>query len=212
LLLEKIRGGRYADKLLTNYINEIRLKEKEKDIYCLSVDISKYFYNINHNILFNKLKKDIDDLDILNLLKIIIDETNKEYVNKTIYKLNEINDTNVPFYDYDIGLSIGAMTSQFLAIYYLNDLDHYIKEKLRCKYYVRYMDDFIILDTNKEKLKEIFKILEIEINKLDLKVNPKSNIKNLKNGINFLGYKYILLEINLILNIKVRLYIRSDID
>ena len=62
------------------------------------------------------------------------------------------------------------MTSQFLAIYYLNDLDHYIKEKLRCKYYVRYMDDFIILDTNKEKLKEIFKILEIEINKLDLKV------------------------------------------
>ncbi len=212
MLLEKIRGGRYADKLLTNYINEIRLKEKEKDIYCLSVDISKYFYNINHNILFNKLKKDIDDLDILNLLKIIIDETNKEYVNKTIYKLNEINDTNVPFYDYDIGLSIGAMTSQFLAIYYLNDLDHYIKEKLRCKYYVRYMDDFIILDTNKEKLKEIFKILEIEINKLDLKVNPKSNIKNLKNGINFLGYKYILLEINLILNIKVRLYIRSDID
>ncbi len=190
MLLEKIRGGRYADKSLTNYINEIRLKEKEKDIYCLSVDISKYFYNINHNILFNKLKKDIDDLDILNLLKIIIDETNKEYVNKTIYKLNEINNTNVPFYDYDIGLSIGAMTSQFLAIYYLNDLDHYIKEKL----------------------KEIFKILEIEINKLDLKVNPKSNIKNLKNGINFLGYKYILLEINLILNIKVRLYIRSDID
>ena len=188
----KNKGGRYADKLLTNYINEIRLKEKEKDIYCLSVDISKYFYNINHNILFNKLKKDIDDLDILNLLKIIIDETNKEYVNKTIYKLNEINNTNVPFYDYDIGLSIGAMTSQFLAIYYLNDLDHYIKEKLRCKYYVRYMDDFIILDTNKEKLKEIFKILEIEINKLDLKVNPKSNIKNLKNGINFLGYKYIV--------------------
>ena len=49
------------------------------------------------------------------------------------------------------------MTSQFLAIYYLNDLDHYIKEKLKCKYYVRYMDDFLILDQDKERLKYIYR-------------------------------------------------------
>ena len=49
------------------------------------------------------------------------------------------------------------MTSQLLAIYFLNDLDHYIKEKLYCKYYVRYMDDFIIFDHDKERLKEIRK-------------------------------------------------------
>ena len=51
----KNKGGRYADKLLTNYINEIRLKEKEKDIYCLSVDISKYFYNIKQPFQTYKL-------------------------------------------------------------------------------------------------------------------------------------------------------------
>ena len=44
------------------------------------------------------------------------------------------------------GLSIGAMTSQFLAIYFLNGLDHYIKEELKCNYYIRYLDDFLIFD------------------------------------------------------------------
>ena len=42
------------------------------------------------------------------------------------------------------------MTSQLLAIYYLNNLDHFIKEKLKCKYYIRYMDDLIIIDSNKD--------------------------------------------------------------
>ena len=126
------------------------------------------------------------------MLKIIIDETNKEYVNVTIDRLNKINDTNIPIYKYDVGLSIKAMTSQFLAIYFLSDLDHYIKEKLRCKYYVRYMDDIIILDTNKEKLNRIFELLKVEVNKLELMVNPKSSIRKLNKGINFLGYKYII--------------------
>ena len=52
------------------------------------------------------------------------------------------------------------MTSQLLAIYFLNDLDHYIKEKLYCKYYVRYMDDFIIFDYDKERLKVVRKKLK----------------------------------------------------
>ena len=82
------------------------------------------------------------------------------------------------------------MTSQFLAIFFLNDLDHYIKEDLGCKYYVRYMDDFIIIDTDRDRLKIIWKLIEIELTKLKLKINPKSSIVNLKTGITFLGYKY----------------------
>lgn len=62
---------------------------------------------------------------------------------------------SLPHYETGAGLSIGAMTSQFLAIYYLNDLDHLIKEQLRCKYYIRYMDDFVILDTNRARLKDV---------------------------------------------------------
>ena len=52
------------------------------------------------------------------------------------------------------GLGIGNMTSQVLAIFYLNDLDHYVKEELKIKYYIRYQDDFLLFHSNKEYLKE----------------------------------------------------------
>ena len=73
------------------------------------------------------------------------------------------------------------MTSQIFAIFYLNDVDHYIKEKLHFKYYVRYMDDLLIVDTDKEKLLKSFKLIENEINKLNLETNKKSNIYKIIN-------------------------------
>lgn len=186
----KSKGSRYAGELLQKFINTIRIKEKDKEIYCLNIDISKYFYNIDHNILIKKLEREIEDKDVINLIKVILDETNKPYVNEIIDKVNARFDINIPRYKKDVGLSIGAMTSQFFAIYYLNDLDHYIKENLKCKYYVRYMDDFIILDTDRDKLKRIWKLIEKQIELLNLKVNPKSNITSLTIGISFVGYKY----------------------
>lgn len=186
----KNKGSKYASKLIEDYINQIRLKYPNREIYSLKIDISKYFYNIDHNILLAKLKNDIKDNDVIDLVKTIISETNKSYINETIIKLNNENNTNIPLYKKDVGLSIGAMTSQFLAIYYLNNIDHYIKEKLKCKYYIRYMDDFIILDYNIDNLKKVWKKIEIEINKLNLKVNPKSNIYKLSVGFSFVGYNY----------------------
>lgn len=186
----KEKGSAYAYKLIENYINEIRIKEPNKEIFCLKIDISKYFYNIDHNILIKKLEKDLVDSNVISLIKIIIDETNKPYINERISVLNKKFKTDIRYYNVGVGLSIGAMTSQFLAIYYLNDIDHYIKEVLGFKYYIRYMDDFIILDTNREDLKKAFKILSVKISELYLKVNPKSTITNLRNGISFLGYKY----------------------
>ena len=186
----KGKGSKYADKLLTDYINEIRINRPNEEIYILKIDVSKYFYTIPHDILMNKIEKEISDVNVLKIIKTIIDETDKPYINETIDRLNRKHGTNIPYYEKGVGLSIGAMTSQFLAIFFLNDLDHYIKEVLRCKYYIRYMDDFIIIDTNKQRLKEVWKIIELELNNLKLKVNPKSCITSLTTGITFLGYKY----------------------
>ena len=186
----KNKGSKYASKLIEDYINNIRIKEPQKEIYSLNIDISKYFYNINHDILISKLEKNIKDKDVINLIKVIINETNKPYINEIIKDYNEEYNVDIPYYKNGVGLSIGAMTSQFFAIYYLNDIDHFIKEELKCRYYIRYMDDFIILDTDKDKLKRIWKILEVKINELGLKLNPKSNITKLSIGFSFVGYKY----------------------
>ena len=84
------------------------------------------------------------------------------------------------------------MTSQILAIFYLNDLDHFIKEKLAVKYYVRYVDDFVLIDYSYGYLLYCLEIIKKKLNELGLSINNKTRIYNSKNGFCFLGYKFFL--------------------
>ena len=119
-------------------------------------------------------------------IKNILNTTNNDYINNTITRLGM--DT---FYKKNTGLPIGNYTSQFLAVFYLNDLDHFIKEELGCKYYIRYMDDGIILDSNKERLKDILRILESIINReYLLEFNNKTKLYKSTEGFTFLGINY----------------------
>lgn len=201
-------GGKYAINLIRKYFNNIIINNRDKEIYCLKIDISKYFYSINHDILIDKISKKIYDKDVINIIKLIINETNSSYINENIKRYNGKFNTDIPYYKYNVGLSIGAMSSQFMAIYFLNEIDHYIKEVLHCKYYVRYMDDFLILDTNKDRLKDVFKIITNKLNDIDLRVNKKSNIYRSSIGFNFLGYKYVLNNNKLIICCKRKTVIR----
>ena len=72
--------------LLKKYFNKIIINNPNKEIYCLKIDVSKYFYSIDHNILLNMLKKRIKDIDVIRLINIIISETNSDYINKNITK------------------------------------------------------------------------------------------------------------------------------
>lgn len=87
---------------------------------------------------------------------------------------------------------MGNQTSQIFALLYLNNLDHYIKEILNIKYYIRYMDDMIILVNNKELARFYLSYIKNYISSEDLIVNPKSSIIDMKCGIEFLGYRYYL--------------------
>jgi len=190
-------GTDYAIKKVIKYINI--LKRKYKIFYVLKLDISKYFYCIDHEVLKGLLIDKLDDYEY-NIVSEIIDTTNKEYINKTINKLKE--DRDIPNYLYGKGLPIGNMTSQFLSIYYLYKLDYFIVHDLGLKYYIRYMDDFIILDSDLEKLKEA-KEMEYK-----LKVNGKKTwINNMKYGFSFLGYTYRVINDKTIIRIK-----RSNIE
>ena len=152
-------GADYGIKLIKKYIEKIK---KYGKFYILKLDISKYFYNIDHDILKSMLKGRLDDFSY-NIICKIMDSTNELYINDKIiklknnelkynYRINEIKE--IPIYRYDKGLPIGNMTSQFLAIYYLYKLDHYIVHDLKIKYMIRYMDDYILIHYDKNYLKK----------------------------------------------------------
>ena len=88
-------------------------------------------------------------------------------------------------------MPLGNLTSQFFANVYLNELDYFVKHKLKAKYYIRYVDDFVILHNSKEQL-EIWKkqINESLTAKLKIELHPdKSKITSLSRGINFVGFR-----------------------
>ena len=87
------------------------------------------------------------------------------------------------------GLSIGAMTSQILAIFYLNDMDHFIKETLKIKYFLRYQDDFLLFHPSKQYLKYCLNELEKFLKKEKLILNKKTRIYKSTNKFIFLGRK-----------------------
>ncbi len=137
-------------------------KIKYKSYYILKCDISKFFASINHDILKKKLLKRIKDKDALKIVFDIIDS------NKT-------------------GLYIGSMTSQILAIFYLNDLDYFIKEKLKIKYYIRYQDDFLLFHPSKKYLQYCLKEIEKFLQNEKLTLNRKTRIYKNTNNFLFLG-------------------------
>lgn len=207
----KEMGADYGVKLIKKYIEE---NKKYDNFYILKMDISKYFYNIDHNILKNMIKDKFDN-EIYNLICNIIDSTNKEYVNSTInyIKTNELNKKynkdidEIPFYQYDKGLPIGNMTSQYLAIYYMNNIDHYIVHTLKIKHYVRYMDDLVIIHHDKEYLAKCKDIIEEKINKeLKLKINNKTKIYDINNGFDFLSYNFKVINKKTIITISKKTY------
>ena len=117
-------------------------------------------------------------------------------------------------------MPLGNLTSQFFANIYLNELDQFVKHKLKAKYYIRYVDDFVILHKSKEQLRDwkaqINKFLKNEL-KLELHAD-KSKIINLSQGVDFVGfrnfYHFKLLRKRNIRNIKykVKLFNEREID
>lgn len=212
----KNKGTKYGIFLLKKYLNEV----KDKNFYVLKFDISKYFFNLDHDIIKELLEHKIKDKEALKILHDIVDSTDSCYVNERINSLKEkeikkINDSNcknkellikeikeLPNYEVGKGLPIGNMSSQFLANLYLNELDHFIKNKLKIKYYTRYMDNGVIIHQSKEYLQycleEINKILE----RYKLKLNKKTKIYSCKEGFEFLGFRYIIKNNKVVMKVK----------
>lgn len=212
----KDKGSSYGIHLLKKYLNKI--KYKYTNFYYLKIDIKKYFYNIDHNILKEILNKKIKDKDALEVLYKIIDSTNDNYINKCIDNLKNnrihyLKDSNlireveeIPLYKYNKGCSIGNQISQAFGLIYLYEFNHYLKERLHLKYVINYMDDFIIIHEDKDYLKLCLKqIRQYLFNNLKLELNEKkTRIDSIKNGIDFLGYRFIIKNSKVIMKLRNR--------
>ena len=158
----KNRGILYG----TRHIKKIIVQDRKNTKYCLKLDIKKFYPSINNEILKSKFRKIIKDNETLNLIDKIIDSS-------------------------EMGVPIGNYTSQWFANFYLQDFDHFIKEQLHIKFYVRYMDDMLLFNKNKKELRKqkdaIVEFLKKE--KLTLKGNWQL-FKVDSRPIDFIGYRF----------------------
>lgn len=175
-----------------------------KDCYILKLDIQGYFMAINRTILYDKVIKTLSKFHntgkeqafdyntvIWLLEKIIFNNP----VENCIIKGKNTDWNGLPASKSlfqsakNCGLPIGNLTSQLFSNIYLNDFDSFIKHTLKCKYYGRYVDDFVIVNTEKEFLKSIIPIIsEYLQNKLQLTLHPKKiYLQHYTKGLKFLG-------------------------
>ena len=175
----KGKGPKAASEVLTKWLYNHVIQGTE--LWAIKADIRKYFDSVVLKILFSMYERKIKDKEALALIGIIL-EVPTSYMAKWSsgdYILREK------------GLPVGNLTSQLSANIYLTPLDNYIKEVLKPKDYIRYMDDFILLDTDKEKLKEMLRKIELFLmEELELELNSKTRIFPVKDGVDFVGYMH----------------------
>ena len=173
------RGAIYGKRHLEKYI-----KQNPKNIkYAAKADIYHFFQSVDIDILKSIFKQRIRDKRMLDVINLILD--------CSVIKINgkEVN----------IGLPIGFYTSQYFANFYLQGLDHFIKEKLKIKCYIRYVDDFVMLHQNKKNLHKALVFLQQYLSILRLKIKGnyqvyrfiyEKNNREYGRVIDFMGFKF----------------------
>lgn len=182
------RVGKGTHKAIDRLQYWLRQTDRKKEkYYYLKLDISKYFYRIDHEILMEILERKLGDPPLLKLLEKIIKSEDTKF---GLPMGADIGDVAFDEMLEDVGLPIGNLTSQMFANLYLNELDQFCKHKLHLHYYIRYMDDIIILHHDKkylEKVKE--EIAEYLGANLHLQLNKKTCIRPTSMGIEFVGFR-----------------------
>lgn len=156
--------------------------------YFLKCDILKYFPSIPHAQLKETVCNQILDDKLRNYVSQIIDSyhTAPDYLAK--YGLNSLGEGETT----QRGVPIGNQSSQIFGMYYLDPVDRLVKERLGLEIYSRYMDDFVMVHEDKHYLRYVLGEIEKCVAKLGLKLNSKTQIFPLKNGVTYLGYRYFV--------------------
>lgn len=162
------RKGKGVHKAILKYQSFARKISKNytKQVWVLKFDIKKCFASVDQNILLEILNKYIEDEELMLIIKELI-------------------------FSFDRGLPLGNLTSQLFINVYLNELDYFVKDILRQKYYIRYADDFVIFNSSKEELNSLyFEIKSFLKTNLKLDIHENIDIRTIYSGVSFLGWKH----------------------
>lgn len=176
------RGIHYGKRCIEKYIKEHKNTSNIK--YCLKLDIKHFYQNIDINLLIKKFRHLIKDEKMLTVIQLILKANVAQYNGKLV----------------NMGLPIGYYTSQWFANFFLQEFDHFVKEQLHVKCYVRYVDDVVIFSSNKRELHNIFYRITEFLQSENLKIKDnwqifrfhyiRRNGKEIGRFLDFMGFKF----------------------
>ena len=165
----KKRGVDYTLNRLTAHLRRYN-KAYGNEGWVLKCDVHHYFESIRHDVAKKTIRKRVRDERIADRACEIVDS-----------------------FGGDVGIGLGSQVSQLVALATLDDLDHYIKERLHIKYYIRYMDDFILIHPDKEYLKFCKGVIEKKLNDIGLELNGKTVLYPLRQGVVLLQWHFYIM-------------------
>ena len=178
------------------------------DGYALVFDFKNFFGSIRHDICKETLEKFFDDENIVKIVMDIVTSYERGDIKKIKNKSERLTKLQKLDNYKEVGITLGSQVSQILALVVPNIIDHHVKDNQKVKYYIRYMDDGIILSNDKKVLWEVLNEINELATALGLTLNmKKTNIFKIRNGFTFLKIKYKVTETGKI----VRCLTRSSI-
>ena len=164
------KGTDFALNRMRKHLREYYQKNGRTG-WVLKCDVHHFFPSTRHDVAKEAVRKRVKDPKAAQMVFDVIDSFGGE-----------------------AGIGLGSQISQLVELAVLDDLDHFIKERLRIRYYVRYMDDMVMIHPSKDHLKGCREAIEAKLNAIGLELNRKTTIYPLTQGVKFLQWRFILTE------------------
>ena len=183
----KGRGQIHAMERLAGWVDYVSYKG-DRPWYYLKLDIEKFFYRIDHEILMGIIRKKIADGKAVAIMEHYICHASRAFG----LPIGVKNPMDIPDEDmlWDVGITIGGGLSHMYGNLYLDPLDQLAKRTMGIRYYIRYMDDIVVLSESKEELHRIRqRFAEFLADVLNLRLNSKTAVRPVSQGMEFVGFR-----------------------